>query len=286
MNIPNKIGPFILDTNKPTTMQYGYYYCAEMVLPFSKENKRMVRVWLPEDYDFSNPDKRFPTIYMSDGQNLVNRHLAAYGEWEFDRTVHRLMQEGCRGVIAVGIDCPKSPLERTKELCPPYPVRKEIYKKWGEECPTYVDKYVDYVADTLKPLIDSLFFTCKEKKDTAIGGSSMGGIMAYFAYMYRPDIFGFSLSFSPAFFFYKKNDWAKIMDNYELNPQKNGKVFLYVGGKDFESLFTKPVEETFEYLKNKGFPDEQVALLVDKEEIHHESAWAKYSYDALKYWLK
>ena len=286
MNIPTSIGPFNLYINKPTTMQYGYYYCAEMVLPFSKENKRMVRVWLPEDYDFSNPDKRFPTIYMSDGQNLVNRYLAAYGEWELDRTVHQLINEGYRSFIAVGIDCPKEPLERTKELCPPYPPRKEIFKKWGGEFISYADKYIDYIVEELKPLIDSLFFTSKEKKDTAIGGSSMGGIMSFFAYMYKPETFGFSLSFSPAFFFYKKNDWENIMNKYEMGPNKNGKVFLYVGGKDFESTFTEPTKETHQYLRDKGFSDEQISLLVDTDEIHHEKAWAKYLYNALKFWLK
>ena len=55
-------------------------------------------------------------IYFSDGQNLVDRYLSAFGEWEFDKTVNRLMKEGYQGVIAVGIDCPKEPLERTKEF--------------------------------------------------------------------------------------------------------------------------------------------------------------------------
>ena len=41
-------------------MQYGYYYCAQMNLPFAKESKRMVRVWLPEDYDFEAHKKLVP----------------------------------------------------------------------------------------------------------------------------------------------------------------------------------------------------------------------------------
>ncbi len=285
-NIPEKIGKFVRYTKKPSTMKFGYYYHAKMTLPFSKEPKRMVRVWLPEDYDFNNPEKRFPVIYMSDGQNLVDRYLSAFGEWELDKTVHKLQREKLRGVIAVGIDCPKDPLERTKELCPPYTPRHGVFKQSGAEFTPYANEYVDFVADKLKPLIDKLFYTETDLPFTAVGGSSMGGIMAYYAYMYRPDVFGFSLSFSPAFFFYKKNRWKEILDEHEMNPEKNGKLFLYVGGKDFEALFTKPTINTFEYLEKHGFKNDQVALIVDTTEIHHEAAWAKYLPDALRFWLK
>ena len=267
-------------------MKFGFYYQTMMTLPFSKENKRMVRVWLPEDYEFNNPDKRFPVIYFSDGQNLVDRYLSAFGEWEFDKTMHKLQKSGLRGAIAVGIDCPKDPLERTKELCPPYQPQKIIFKKSGAQFKSYANEYIDFVADKLKPLIDKLFYTETDKPFTAIGGSSMGGIMAGYAYMYRPDVFGFSLSFSPAFFFYKKKRWTEILDEHEMSPEKNGKLFLYVGGKYFEAVFTKPTALTYEYLKKHKFNNDQVALIVDTNEIHHEAAWAKYLPEALSFWLK
>ena len=265
-------------------MKYGFYYCSSFILPFSKENKRMVRVWLPEDYDFSNPDKRFPVIYFADGQNLVDKYLSAFGEWELDKTTHKLMKEGIQSFIAVGIDCPKDPLERTKELCPPYPPQKKIFKQEGGKFKSYANKYVDFIANELKPYIDSLFFT--DSDNTAVGGSSMGGIMAFYAYIYRPDVFRFSLSFSPAFFFYKKNDWYHILDEHELDPNKNGKLFLYCGGKEFEKIFLKPTFNTYEYLLKRGFDNNQLALLVDTNQIHNEKAWATYLIEALKFWLQ
>ena len=286
MSIPNKIGQFIKYDKKPSAMKYGFYYYSSFTLPFSKENKRTVRVWLPEDYEFNNPNKRYPVIYFADGQNLVDKYLSAYGEWELDKTVHKLMSKGLSGVIAVGIDCPKDPLERTKELCPPYKPRKQVFKNEGGVFSPYANKYVDFIVNELKPLIDKLFYTYKEKECTGIGGSSMGGIMSFFAYIYRPDIFGYSLSFSPAFFFYKKTDWLKILDSFDINIEKNGKLFLYCGGKDFESIFLKPTFVTYEYMKKQKFSNDQVALIVDSNEIHHEAAWAKYLPDALSFWLK
>ena len=282
--IPDRIGPFKRYISKKTTMKYGFYYSFEVVLPFSKENRRTVRVWLPSNYDFNNKNKRFPVIYMSDGQNLVDRYLSAYGDWRLDKTVERLIEEGNDGLIAVGIDCPKDSLERTKELCPPYEPTKKIFKMEGDSFKPYADQYINYIVNELKPLIDKTFFTISD--NTAIGGSSMGGIMAFYAYIYKPEIFKFSLSFSPAFFFYKKKDWFSILDKYDISPNKNGKLFLYSGGKDFEKMFLKPTIYTYEYLLKRKYKNDQVALLVDTNEIHHEDAWAKYLYDALKYWLK
>ena len=286
MQIPSKIGQFKRHISSPSSMKYGYYYESVFTLPFSKENKRKVRVWLPEDYEFNNPDKRYPVIYMSDGQNLVDRYLSAYGEWELDKTVHKLMKEGVSGVIAVGIDCPKTPLERTKELCPPYKPRNMVFKNEGGKFVSYADKYVDYIVNELKPIIDDLFFTISDKKHTGVGGSSMGGTMAFYAYIYRPDIFGFSLSFSPAFFFYSKNRWKEIMDEYDINVDKNGKIFLYVGGKEFEKIFLAPTYNTYTYLLKRGFTNEQLSMIIDTNEIHHEAAWAKYLNDGLRFWLK
>ena len=287
MSIPSSVGQFKRYLKKPSTMKYGYYYISSFNLPFSQESKRTVRVWLPEDYDFDNPNKRYRVIYFSDGQNLVDRYLSAYGEWELDKTVHNLIKEGLTGIIAVGIDCPKDPLERCLELCPPYPPKKGILKKgYMNTDKPYVDKYIDYIVNNIKPIIDKNFYTLSDKEHTGIGGSSMGGIMSFYAYIYRPDIFGYSLSFSPAFFFYQKNDWEKILDRYDIKPSKNGKLFLYVGGKDFEKSFLKPTINTYHYLDKKKYSNDQLAMLIDTNEIHHEGAWAKYLPEALRFWLK
>ena len=85
--IPNKIGKFIKDDSE-TTMEYGYYYKCEMVVPFSND-KRYIRVWLPENYDFNNKDNTFRVMYFSDGQNLVNKYLTAFGDWKLDKVAHK-----------------------------------------------------------------------------------------------------------------------------------------------------------------------------------------------------
>ena len=273
----NQIGPFVLDKAK-TTMKYGHYFKALLDVPFSKE-KRYVRVWLPEDYDFDNPKKRYPVIYFSDGQNLVNKKLCAFGCWKLDIVAHDLLINKGLSFIAVGIDSPKDSLIRSLELNPPIPS-----DKYDDLKDSYGDKFVNYIADTLKPLIDQYFYTSLEKKDTAIGGSSMGGIMAFYAGVSRPDTFGFSLDFSPAFFLYKRKTWMNILDSFNLEEFKNNRFYFYVGGVEFEREFVYLTKLTYNYFKRNGLKD-SIALSIDPKEKHHEDAWHKHLKETLLFWL-
>ena len=281
--IPTIIGPFHLRKTRNTTMEYGFYYDAVFKLPFAKDD-RHIRVWLPPSYDFEGKSKH-PVMYMSDGQNLVDGKLSAYGDWHLDRVIHKLHEEGYEEPILVGIDCPKPPRQRTNELNPPYRVLERIEKSMGPNHPIG-DRFINYIADELKPLIDSLFSTDPCIEATAIGGSSMGGIMAWYAFLSRPDVFGFSLAFSPPFFFYSHKMLEKILSDWGISPEKQRKIFLYVGGVDFEKTFVKDVKYMHNRLLELGFGEDKMGFLFDAKQPHHEEAWSIYSYNALAFWLK
>ena len=274
MKVPENIGPFHLDKSQ-TTMKYGYYYHALLDVSFAKE-KREVRVWLPEDY-FDNQNKEYPVIYFADGQNLVNQNLCAFGCWKLDVVAH----DNNLPFVAVGIDSPRDARLRYLELNPPF--APERFKK--EDQP-YGDQFIDYVADIMIPLINKHFRTKKEKENTAIAGSSMGGLMAFYAGVYRYDKFGFSLDFSPAFFLYKKSTWDYLLKTFNVSKDNRVRFFLYVGGQDFEKQFVNSTKATYKYLQSLGFNDQQVTLLIDSKEYHHEAAWSKYLKEALLFWLK
>ena len=168
--IPESFGPFSLRHPERSTMEYGFHYEAKMKLPFDEE-ERYVRVWLPGTYDFSDP-KKYPVLYMADGQNMVDRYLTRYGDWHLDRVVRDLMQQGYPEPILVGIDCPKDPLRRMNELNPPYPIRKKILKRGDGPNAPIGDRFIDYIVDELKPLIDNTFSTDPRKEATGIGGAA------------------------------------------------------------------------------------------------------------------
>ena len=268
---------------KNSTMVYGSYYGKKIILPFATD-PRMVRVWLPPEYE-KNPKKRFPVIYMSDGQNLVDAAYSAYGDWHLDRVSHELSEEGLTPPIFVGIDCPKDPLQRTNELNPPYPVKPSIVKRMGPDHPIG-DRYIDYIADELKPYIDETFRTLPGKEYTGIGGSSMGGIMAFYAFFYRKDVFGFSLAYSIPFFFYDEKDILNILKDVDPNPSTVGKISMFVGGKGFEKRFEKGNFKMKKYLESIGYDEKKLLFMNDSKQEHHEEAWYSHSKDSLRFWLK
>lgn len=271
-----QIGPFILDESK-TTMKYGKHFKALLDVPFDNE-QRIIRLWLPDDYD---GNKRFPVLYFSDGQNLVNGYLTAYGDWGLDKVWKDLYDKYHISFILVGIDCPSYYVKRENELNPPFlpTTAKHINNPLG-------DLYIDYICDTLKPIIDKTLLTLPDKAHTAICGSSMGGIMAFYAGVRRKDVFSFALCFSPAFLLYTKNKWDELLHQFDLKPENKVKFFFYVGGIGFEHKFIKSTFRTYDYMKSIGFSDDEVALIFDSNMEHNEIPWHKYAGDAIYYWLK
>ena len=279
-----RIGPFKRYTKRPSTMEYGYYYDAVFTLPFAPD-KRHVRVWLPGSYHFMKPEKH-PVIYMSDGQNLVDGNLSAFGDWHLDRVVRQLASEGYPEPILVGIDCPVNERQRSNELNPPFPVlwRYAIRRRNGPNKPI-ANQFIDYIVNELKPLIDSLFSTDPRVEATAIGGSSMGGIMAFYGWLAYPETFGYAHAFSPPFFFYSKKQLRQMVGYFDTKPENKNKLYLYVGGTDFERIFVKRTFFMKNYLESLGFGPDQLGFAFDPDEIHHEEAWYRYSFDAFRFWL-
>lgn len=271
------IGPFKLYKSKPCSMKYGKLYIANLDFETAiKEKTRNIRVWIPSNYD---SNKQYPVIYMSDGQNIVDKYTTSYGDWKLDRVLHRIKKD----IIIVGIDCPKDFLERHNELCPPY-ANDLIFpdEPVAEPCG---DVYLDFLINTVKPLIEKYFSVSKERKLTAIGGSSMGGIMAFYGASKYPNIFGFSLCFSPAFFLYNCHHLNEGLAKWKPNKKEASRYYFYVGGQDLDKDLQKDTFRVFNYLKKRNFNKTDVALVFDSNQKHNEEAWSKYVGDAILWWL-
>lgn len=277
-----KIGPFTIYNKKPCDIQYGTLYTLDIVLPVPHCCNRTLRVYLPEDFSF---EKRYPVLYMLDGQNIVDKYTTAYGAWDIDVRQHEYVEEGGRQFIVVGLDCPR--------VGHKYRVREytlmglDILFKKGEKIDPhpYSDVLMDYLVNVLKPLVDRHFPTLRDRENTAIGGSSMGGLASFnFATSYK-DVFGFALCFSPAFHIYDHDDLYRLVDKLNLNPYEYGKFFFYTGAVDFEGLFLEPTKEMYYYMLNRGFNEEQVGLSIDLEKTHCEAAWSEHFNEAIKFWL-
>lgn len=156
-----------------------------------------VWVWLPPGYDRAK-GKRFPVLYMHDGQNLFDRRLTAYNqEWGLDEAIPRMVRQGdLRSWIVVGVQSPKA---RYRTLFPQkiFPLLPDEFQRRvmavdiGEpKTPLAGDAYLKFLVETVKPRVDRSFRTLRGPQDTAVMGSSMGGLMAFYAMAEYPHVFG------------------------------------------------------------------------------------------------
>ena len=132
---------------------------------------RPLHIWLPEGYD--NGAERYPVMYFFDGHNLFSDQDATYGKsWG----LLRFLQGWEKPIIVVGIECGHEGNERLYEYCP-YHFRGKF---WGDLNGTGAAT-MDFMAQELKPMIDREYRTYACREATAIGGSSMGGLMSLYA---------------------------------------------------------------------------------------------------------
>ena len=135
-----------------------------------KGKNRKLHIHLPEGY-FST-DARYPVMYFFDGHNLFSDADATYGKsWGMTE----FLAGWGKDIIMVGIECGHDGYERLSEYLP-YPAvgRFGAFDPWGE-------KTMDWIVHEIKPVIDRDYRTIPFRECTAIGGSSMGGIMSLYA---------------------------------------------------------------------------------------------------------
>ncbi len=224
---------------------------------FIPQLNRTRRIWiyLPEGY--SKTKRHYPVMYMHDGQNIFDAYTSGFGEWGVDECLDSLIRKGKPACIVVGID--NGP-KRFNEYNP-YEFRQ--YGK-GEG-----DQYLEFLVQTLKPFIDKQYRTLSSKENTIIAGSSMGGLISYYAMLQYPGVFGKAGIFSPAF-------WTapiiKTVTN-TLAGKMDGKFFFYMGGLE-GSTYVTDMEEVQEILG--GNSRAMIYSVIDPESSHNEQAWQKW----------
>lgn len=155
---------------------------------------RNVDVWLPPSYG-RDPQRRYPVLYMHDGQNLFDPALSYTGtDWDIDGALTRLIDRGeAREAIVVGVwNTP----QRFAEYMPRAPVRTDAVgsgidgRPIGRSEDIRSDAYLRFLVEELKPFIDARYRTLPGRDDTFVMGSSMGGLISLYAVARHPGVFG------------------------------------------------------------------------------------------------
>jgi predicted alpha/beta superfamily hydrolase len=218
---------------------------------------RTRKIWalLPHDYDTS--EERYPVMYLQDAQNLFNED-AEYGNWEIDKKLAVMSEYKIGKIIIIAIEHAEE--DRIKE----YNVGRTILGKGQGK------KYIRFVTKTLKPFVDNNFRTKKDRANTGIGGSSMGGLISIFSGLRYPKVFGKLMIFSPSL-------WVKPDMKIKVDEEgtEDTKIYLYAGGDESDTMIehVKNFKEraiASEFVKDKM----KINLSINKEGKHNETYWS------------
>ena len=217
------------------------------------QTKKKIWVYLPLNYEKSN--KKYPVIYMHDAQNLFDKEASFAGEWNIDETLDSLKAK----VIVIGIEHGNE--KRFEELTP---FKNE--KRGGGNA----DAYLEFIVKTLKPHVDTTYKTKTNAKNTCIWGSSLGGLVSFYANLNYPEVFGKVGCFSPAFWINKKDIFQKM----EQTPKYHTKVYLLCGDKEDDGTMVADMTEMETLINSKRCECKKLnKSVIIKGGEHNEKLW-------------
>lgn len=245
----------IFSQKKSTKSENVYLFEQEFIIDNLNDVSHRVWVYLPPDYDKTK--KSYPVIYMHDGQNLFDDITSYIGEWSVDETLNNYFTKTNKGFIVVGIANGED--KRIEEYTP------WKHEKYGGGKGSI---YVDFIKNELKPLIDKTYRTKQKAKHTAIIGSSLGGLISFYAGLKYPETFGKIGALSTSFWF-SENVFEFASKQNNLNKSK---IYLLVGGKEGENMVSD-TEKMANQLISQNFPTKNLKTKIVPEGKHNETFW-------------
>jgi len=214
---------------------------------------KKIWLYLPKGYASSN--KKYPVLYMHDAQNVFDAKTSYAGEWNVDEKLDSLNAQ----VIVVGIEHGGD--QRIAELTP------YKHEKYGGG---NGDAYLDFIVKTLKPEIDKNYRTKNNVKNTTIMGSSLGGLISYYALLKYPNVFGKAGIFSPAFWFNRK----EIFGLTENSKKIKAKIYFLCGDDEGDEDMVRDLNNMGQLLPVKRGDNKHLTQkVIVKGGKHNEKLW-------------
>ena len=185
------------------------------------DRPRRAYVYLPDSYD-SEPDKRYPVLYMFDGHNLFFDEDATFGKsWGMKDFMDRTQTQ----LIIAAVECnDDTDNGRLKEYSPYTFIDSTFGKITGLGRTT-----MNWFISKFKPYIDSHYPTLPGRDYTFIGGSSMGGLMSLFAVLRYNNVFSRAAVLSPSLW---TNPYKVEQIIKRSNPTPGTVIYMDYGSKE------------------------------------------------------
>ncbi|MCB2220461.1 MAG: T9SS type A sorting domain-containing protein [Bacteroidetes bacterium] len=220
------------------------------------DKHRRIWIYLPPDYETTS--HHYPVIYMHDGQNLFDTYTAFAGEWEVDETLNELYDDSYAVPIVVGID--NGGVDRIDEYTP-WP---NSQYGGGDG-----DLYIQFIVGTLKPFIDENYRTLPDRENTALWGSSLGGLISHYGAMKHQDVFSKAGIYSPSYWF-SDSVWTFTE---QMGHQQTMRLYQMTGSLEGSGMVTD-TWTMHDQLTELGFGEEELLTTIITGGEHNEASWA------------
>jgi predicted alpha/beta superfamily hydrolase len=220
-------------------------------------NFRDLIVALPPSYHSSR--QRYPVVYLQDGQNLFDPATAFAGDWHLGPILGELADRGDEAIV-IGI--PNTGRHRVYEYSP------FVDRRHGGGGG---DRYLTFLAGTVKPLIDRSFRTLPGPMRTVIGGASMGALISLYAWLRYPDVFGAAAVMSPALWFADR----AVLRVAGTGGPRSGRIHLDIGLEEPPSAVADTRSLRDILLEAGMIPGDGFEYVEDEHGRHAEDAWGR-----------
>ncbi len=220
-------------------------------------------VWLPPSYT-EDRSKRYPVLYMHDGQNVFNPATSFIGfDWRADEVADSLIRaQAIEEIIIVGIN--NTP-DRMSEYADT-PLGR---------------KYAKFVVERVKPLIDSRYRTKPSRENTAVMGSSMGGLISMMFVLWYPAVFSQAACLSTSV---GSGMGEKELQEHFSENQLSKDLRIYMDVGELERPLVPGNEALATFLEKSGFETgKNFEFFFAKGALHNEQAWAHRLWRPMKF---
>jgi enterochelin esterase-like enzyme len=225
-------------------------------------NQRDLIVYLPPGYN-EQPWRRFPVLYLHDGQNLFDRATAFAGQdWNIQGSADYLIQSGAvEPLLIVGIyNTGKS---RIYEYTP-----TKVPKLGGGRA----DRYAKFLIQEVIPLVHQQYRALPDASQTGIGGSSLGGLVSLYFGLKYPQTFGRIAALSPSVWWHQR---AIHRFAAAATPEPRPRIWLDIGTREGPRI-VQDVEQLRDILLKKGWREgEDLHYARVEGAEHNEASWSQ-----------
>jgi predicted alpha/beta superfamily hydrolase len=226
-------------------------------------NQRDLMIYLPPGYN-EQPNRRFPVLYLHDGQNLFDGATAFIPgmDWHVGQTADHYIFEGrVEPLIIVGIY--NAGKQRLQEYTP-----TRMPRLGGGRA----NRYARFLTEEVRPFLEHNYRVLGGMQNTGIGGSSLGGLVSLFLGLRMPQVFGKIAALSPSVW-WNQRVILRFADAAPVDPRP--RVWLDIGTREGPRI-VEDVERFRDVLLRKGWRWEQdlhYERVLGAE--HNEAAWAQ-----------